>query len=73
MFAYTSLQVLIKAEFELCAEQLLNGLDSYKKPNASSLKKLQASKAVKGPSMNFVIELSKYLVCTCTCEVMCTV
>ena len=47
---------------ELCAEQLLNGLDHYKKPSAPSLKKLKASKHVKGASMNFVVELSKYLV-----------
>lgn len=56
-------KALIKAEVEPCAAQLLNGLDSYKKPNTSALKKLEASKAVKGPSKNFVIGLSKYLVC----------
>ena len=47
---------------ELCAEELLKGLDHYKKPSAASLKKLKASKDVKGPSMKFVEELSKYLV-----------
>ena len=56
-------KALIKAEVEPCAAQLLNGLDSYKKLNASALKKLEASKAVKGPSKSFVIGLSKYLVC----------
>ena len=62
IFLTDFVQALIKAEVELCAEQLLNGLDHYKKPNASSLNKLKASKHVKGPSMNFVVELSKYLV-----------
>lgn len=55
-------KALIEAEVGLCAEQLLNGLDHYKKPNAPALKKLKASKEVKGSSMNFVMELSKYLV-----------